>query len=212
MVVNCGHVWREISNYLEGDIDPGLRRAMDEHIRGCKRCTAVLDGTRNVVQLYGDERMFEVPLGFSHRLRRRLEDNMPRTRRGFLGWMVAAAAAVLVAGSFELGRSSGFGHPELRSEHAQPGTGVPPDMMVVVSTDGKTFHAAGCPFIHDKAHIQTIAAREALREAWRISPELPLADERLQALERGIRLGSRHVLPPFHGSVVRSQCPFATPA
>jgi hypothetical protein len=34
-------------------------------------------------------------------------------------------------------------------------------MLVVVSTDGKTFHAAGCPFIHDKAHIQTIAAREA---------------------------------------------------
>ena len=143
-----------------------MQLIMDEHIRGCKRCTAVLDGTRNVVQLYGDERMFEVPLGFSHRLRRRLEDNMPRTRRGFLGWMVAAAAAVLVAGSFELGRSSGFGHPELRSEHAQPGTGVPPDMMVVVSTDGKTFHAAGCPFIHDKAHIQTIAAREALREGY----------------------------------------------
>ena len=166
MVVNCEHVWREISNYLEGDIEPGLQRAMEEHIRGCKRCTAVLDGTRNVVQLYGDERMFEVPLGFSHRLQRRLEENMPSTRRGFLGWMVAAAAAVLVAGSFELGRSSVFSHPELRSEHAQPGTGVPPDMLVVVSTGGKTFHAAGCPFIHDKAHIQTIAAREALREGY----------------------------------------------
>ncbi len=39
-------------------------------------------------------------------------------------------------------------------------------MMVVVSTDGKTFHAARCPFIHDKAHIQTIAARGALREGY----------------------------------------------
>ena len=67
MVVNCEEVWREISNYLEGDIEPGLRLAMEEHIRGCQRCTAVLDGTRNVVQLCGDERMLEVPLGFNQR-------------------------------------------------------------------------------------------------------------------------------------------------
>lgn len=166
MVVNCEHVWREISNYLEDDIEPDLRAAMEEHFRGCKHCTAVLDGTRNVVQLYGDERMFEVPLGYSQRLQRRLEDNMPRSRRGFLGWMVVAAAAVLVAGGFEVARSSVFGQPELRSEHAQPGSGVPPDLLVVVSTDGKIFHAPGCTFIHDKAHIQTIAAREAMRAGY----------------------------------------------
>ena len=71
MVVSCEQVWREISNYLEEDMEPGLRTAMEEHIRRCKRCTTVLDGTRNVVQLYGDERMFEVPLGFSQRLQRR---------------------------------------------------------------------------------------------------------------------------------------------
>ena len=166
MVVSCEEVWREISNYLEGDVDPSLRAAMEEHVRGCKRCTAVLDGTRNVIQLYGDERMFEVPLGFSHRLHRRLEENMAGARRSFLGWMVAAAAGILVGGSFELARSSVFSHPELRSEHAQPGSGVPPDMMVVVAADGKTFHVSGCPFIHDKAKLRTIAAREAMREGY----------------------------------------------
>jgi hypothetical protein len=118
-----------------------------------------------LVQLYGDERMVEVPLGFSHRLHRRLEENMPGNRRGFLGWMVAATAAVLVAGSFEVARSS-VSSPTLRSDHAQPGTGVPPDMMVVVSAEGKTFHAVGCPFIHDKAHTRTIHAGEALREGY----------------------------------------------
>ncbi len=97
---------------------------------------------------------------------RRLEENMPGNRRSFLGWMAAAAAAVLIAGGFEVVRSSVFSHPELRSDHAQPGAGVPPDMMVVVSPDGKTFHAAGCTFIHDKAHIQTIQAREALRQGY----------------------------------------------
>jgi hypothetical protein len=166
MVINCEEVWREISNYLDGEVDAGMRTAMEEHFRGCKRCTSVLDGTRNVVQLYGDERMFELPLGFSHRLHRRLEDNMQPSRRTFFGWMVAAAAAVLVAGSFELARSSVSRQPELRSEHANPGNGVPPGMMVLVYPNGKTFHRAGCVYIHDKAHLRTIAAREALHEGY----------------------------------------------
>ena len=166
MVVTCEQVWREVSNYLEGDVDTALCAAMEDHFRGCQRCTAVLDGARNVVQLYRDDRMIDVPLGFSHRLRRRLEDNMHPTRRSFFGWMVAAAAAVIAAGGFELARSSPLGHPELRSEHAQPGNGIPPDLTVVVSADAKTFHVAGCTFIHDKAHLRTLVARDALQQGY----------------------------------------------
>jgi hypothetical protein len=166
MVVNCEDVWREISNYLEGDVELRLRLALEEHIRGCKRCTAVLDGTRNVVQLYGDERMLEAPLGFSQRLQHRLEENLPRSRRRFLGWIVAAAAASLAAGVIEVARASIFSRPELRSEHGQPGIGVPPDMQVVVSRDGKIFHRQGCPFIHEKAQVEMMTAREAMREGY----------------------------------------------
>lgn len=166
MVVSCEEVWREVSNYLDGEVEPGLRIAIQEHLRGCKHCTAVLDGTRNVLQLYGDERLLEVPLGFSQRLHQRLGDNMPGNRRSFLGWMVAAAAAVLVGGSIEVARSSAFRGPKRRSEQAQAGAGVPPDMMVVVAEDGKLFHAAGCPFIHEKTKLKTITAAEALRQGY----------------------------------------------
>jgi Putative zinc-finger len=166
MVVNCDQVWHEISNYLDGELNAELRAAMEEHFRGCKRCSSVLEGMTNVVQLYGDERMVEAPLGFGYRLQRRLDENTHPSRRTFFGWMVAAAAAVLVAGSFEAARSSGFGRTQLRSEHAQPGRGVPPDMMVLIYPDGKTFHAAGCEYILDKAHLRTIAAGEALREGY----------------------------------------------
>ena len=166
MVVKCEEVWREISNYLDGEVDPALRAVMDEHLRGCRHCTAVLDGARNVVQLYGDDRMIEVPLGFSHRLRRRIEADMHPTRRSFFGWMVAAAAAVLLAGSFEAARSSSVGRTRLRSEHAQPGRGVPPDLKVLAATDTKVFHVAGCEFIHDKDHLRTITAREAQQQGY----------------------------------------------
>jgi hypothetical protein len=166
MVVNCEEVWREVSNYLDGEVESNLRAAMQKHIRGCKRCSAIVDGTRNVLQLYGDERMLEVPLGFGHRLHRRLDENMPVNRRSFLGWMVAAAAACLVAGTIEVARSSALHAPELRSEHAKPGTGVPPYMMVVVSEDGKLFHVVGCEFIHEKTKLRTITAAEAERQGY----------------------------------------------
>jgi anti-sigma factor RsiW len=166
MVVNCEDVWREISNYLEGDVEPDLRLELEEHIRGCKRCSAVLEGTRNVIQLYGDERMLEVPLGFSRRLQHRLEESMPRSRRSFLGWVVAGAAASVLAGVIGVARASIFGRTALRSQLAQSGKRIPPEMEVVVSTDGKIFHRQGCPFIHDKAHVATMTASEAVRAGY----------------------------------------------
>ena len=166
MVVKCEEVWREVSNYLDGEVSAELRAAIEEHVRGCKRCTAVVDGTRNVIQLYADERMVEVPLGFSRRLHQRLEGDMPRSRRSFFGWMVAVAAGVLVVGGFEVARSSVFGWPSLRSEHARASNHAPPDMMVIVAEDGKTFHVSGCPFIHDKARLRTIPAWEAEKEGY----------------------------------------------
>jgi hypothetical protein len=161
MVIRCEEVWREISNYLDGEVDATLRATLDEHFRGCKHCTAVVDGARNVVQLYGDERMLEVPLGFSYRLHRRLEGNMPGNRRSFLGWMVAAAAAVVTVGTVGLANSMASRKGEPRSEHAQSGVGVPPDLMVVVSEKGKIFHVPTCTFIHDRTNLRTVAAREA---------------------------------------------------
>ena len=70
--MNCEQVWREVSNYIDGDVDAALRSSMEEHFKTCQRCASVLAGTRNVVQLYGDERMLEVPAGFSRRLEKRL--------------------------------------------------------------------------------------------------------------------------------------------
>jgi hypothetical protein len=166
MVVSCEQVWNEISNYVDGEVGPDLRAAMDKHFRACQKCSAILEGTRNVIGLYGEESMFEPPQGFSQRLHRRLEENMPRQRGTAFGWMVAVAVALLIIVGFEVGDSSGFVGPQLRSEHAQPGIGVPSDMMVVVAEDGKTFHAAACPFIHDKAKLRTMPAREALREGY----------------------------------------------
>lgn len=165
---NCERVWREISNYVDGDVDPALRSTMNEHFRTCKRCASVLAGMRNVVQLYGDERMLEVPAGFSNRLQRRLAKDVAVTGKrwsSWSAWLVPVAAMALIAGSVVLMNSLTFRN-FIQSRHAQPGNNVPPDLVVVVSDGSKLFHVPGCPFIHDKASERTMTAREATRDGY----------------------------------------------
>jgi anti-sigma factor RsiW len=76
MVVNCREVWREISNYIEGDVDADLRAELEAHFAQCRRCTAVLDGTHNIIVLMADERAFTVPAGFRERLTKRLQEEI----------------------------------------------------------------------------------------------------------------------------------------
>lgn len=166
MVVRCAEVWQEISNYLDGEVDPGMRAAMEEHFRGCKHCSAVLDGARNVVQLYGDERMLEVPVGFSQRLHRKLETGMPQRKGSAFGWMLALGFAALFLLTFEVGNVSTPAAPDLRSDMARSGIHIPADLAVVAVADGKIFHVLGCRFIHDKDKLQAMTAGEALRQGY----------------------------------------------
>jgi hypothetical protein len=81
--------------------------------------------------------------------------------------MVATAAAIFAVGSYEVASSSVSNQETLRSEHARPANRVPPDMMVVVAEDGKLFHGGpACPFIHDKATLRSMHARDAVREGY----------------------------------------------
>ena len=70
--ISCAEVWREISNYLDEEISAELRERMAAHFKVCAHCTAVLEGTQNVVGLLGDGRVFQVPEGFSKRLYKKI--------------------------------------------------------------------------------------------------------------------------------------------
>ena len=173
--VNCELVWREISNYIDDEVDPTLRSAMDAHFQTCAHCRSVLEGTRNVIQLYSDERMIdeqtiEVPAGYSRRLEKRLAQSARvggRRWSSLSAWLVPVAALALIAGGLRLANSRTH-TPPLKVQHAQPGHNIPPDMVVVVSTDDDTklFHVAGCPFIHDKNKVRTLTAKQAIDQGY----------------------------------------------
>jgi hypothetical protein len=78
--IDCEEVWRQISNYLDDEVDAGLRAIMASHFKDCAHCSAILDGTKNVVKLVGDGKAFEVPAGARRRFYAKLEDHLAARR------------------------------------------------------------------------------------------------------------------------------------
>jgi hypothetical protein len=162
MVLKCEDIWREVSNYIDGDVDPQLKVAMEQHIAGCQKCRAVLAGSRNVVQIYGDDRAFRLPADFYPQLHRKLEDRVQGPgRRAGSAWILAVAAAILLAASVWVVKV--HERPALEAHHTlSPEMAEKLKTLVVVTGDSKYFHLAGCPYIHGQT--RTMFADEALRE------------------------------------------------
>jgi hypothetical protein len=74
MKLDCKRVWEYISEYIDHQLDPSVRVDVEKHLENCEVCSAVLDSTRNVLVLTADNRTFELPVGFSERLHRRLTE------------------------------------------------------------------------------------------------------------------------------------------
>ena len=70
--ITCREVWKQISNFLDGDLPTELRKRLERHFSNCHHCSAIMSGTRNTVILVADERAFELPEETSHRLYSRL--------------------------------------------------------------------------------------------------------------------------------------------
>jgi hypothetical protein len=49
-----------------------------KHLEHCEICSAIIDSTRNILILTADERVFELPIGFSERLHARFDEEMER--------------------------------------------------------------------------------------------------------------------------------------
>ncbi|HZC25005.1 MAG TPA: zf-HC2 domain-containing protein [Candidatus Binatia bacterium] len=77
-MVSCKTIIANLTNYLDGDASPEMRQKIEKHLRHCHRCTAVYDSTRKMLVITGDERVFEIPAGYSERLHTFLDNAMAK--------------------------------------------------------------------------------------------------------------------------------------
>jgi anti-sigma factor RsiW len=78
--ISCFEVWKRLSEYVDDDLPPDLKIRLRDHFARCQHCTALLDGTRNVVALIGDEQAFDLPSGAGQRITSALERRIAEDR------------------------------------------------------------------------------------------------------------------------------------
>jgi Putative zinc-finger len=66
--ISCIEVWRQISDYVDDDVNPEMKARLEHHFENCKHCKAILDGAQNIVALIGDEQTFAFDDAISDRI------------------------------------------------------------------------------------------------------------------------------------------------
>jgi len=165
MGISCQEVWRDISDYIDEDLDPVQRVALERHFAECRNCTALLDSMRNVIALYRDERVLAPPDGFHERLCQRLKEETKSSRRSFLAWTLTAAAALPLG--FALFSARKLIVPA--HDHQSPAGGPEPlqvagTVAISIDHDDKVYHIAGCPRLQGKPKYITV--EEAIRDGY----------------------------------------------
>jgi len=152
MVMNCRDVWQASADYIDGELSEDMVKAIDEHLRLCRPCLAVLMGTQNVVEILGCGAFFEVPMGYYERLHRAVKDFPEGRTKARSVWLATAVACSLLAAGALLAIRMNPEAAAIRAPMSQPAWQVPAK-LVAISEKGKAFHATSCPLLHGKWHL-----------------------------------------------------------
>ena len=68
----CQDVQAEIRNYLDEDLSPDTRRALEAHLSTCRTCQILLDSVRKTLRIVTDSGSVELPVEDSSRLVQRI--------------------------------------------------------------------------------------------------------------------------------------------
>jgi hypothetical protein len=71
--MSCEEALRELSNYIDGVVSTDLSLKLEAHFHTCESCAAMLESTRSVIQALNDDRLIDVPSGYSARLYQKLK-------------------------------------------------------------------------------------------------------------------------------------------
>ena len=59
--MNCQGVIREISNYIDGDLELPAKQELERHLEHCGECNLVVNQTRLTVEVFCDSKPIELP-------------------------------------------------------------------------------------------------------------------------------------------------------
>jgi hypothetical protein len=66
--VKCKEFLNELSEFLDGTLDPALKAELEEHLVWCHQCYVVCDTTKKTIQIYRKNDVYELPDPIRERL------------------------------------------------------------------------------------------------------------------------------------------------
>jgi len=78
--VKCKTIIVELANYLDEDLDPGLRAEIEQHLDKCKDCRLIVDTTKKTIQIYCNSEPAPLPENTRQRLHEALQKRLRRAR------------------------------------------------------------------------------------------------------------------------------------
>ena len=66
--MNCRGVIREISNYIDGELELPVKQELERHLEHCGDCNLVVNQTRLTVEVFCDTKPVELPKDVKSRL------------------------------------------------------------------------------------------------------------------------------------------------
>jgi len=79
--LNCKSVIREISDYIDGALEPEVKQELEQHMEHCEDCKMVVDQTKQTVDVFCDSEPIELPIDVKTRLhealRRKISEKRP---------------------------------------------------------------------------------------------------------------------------------------
>jgi anti-sigma factor RsiW len=66
--LNCEGVIREISSYIDGELELSAKQEIERHLEDCGHCKLVVDQTKLTVDLFCDSTPVELPATVKSRL------------------------------------------------------------------------------------------------------------------------------------------------
>ena len=74
--MNCKGVIRQLTDYLDGQLDPALVAELTRHLEHCEDCRLVVDTTRKTIEIYCNTEPLPLPAGMRERLQRALAEKL----------------------------------------------------------------------------------------------------------------------------------------
>jgi len=78
--LNCKGVIREISSYIDGELELTMKQELERHLQHCEDCKMVVDQTKLTVEIFCDSKPVDLPREVKSRLHEALRRKISEKR------------------------------------------------------------------------------------------------------------------------------------